>query len=221
MKFLRSLLFRNPGLKALSLLIAIFIWLQVAGQETVQRIVSVPIVFTNMPAGLEIVGDAPTEAAVVIRVDRRAAPIDPSSFAVVVDMTSARPGEQIFPLTEANVAQRPRGVEIVNLLTSQIRIRLEKTLTRSVAVRPRLEGFPAAGFQITQVSVTPDSVVIVGPERHVQRAVAAYTEPVKLEGVKASFTAQVRVVMSDPRIQLKGSGVVTVAVTIAPTPERR
>ena len=48
MNVLREFLFNNIGLKAISLLLALLLWLQVAGQQTVQQKLDLPVVFVNM-----------------------------------------------------------------------------------------------------------------------------------------------------------------------------
>ena len=49
--------FRNLGLKFLSTLVAIMLWLIVAGERVVERVMRAPVEFQNLPAGLELVGE--------------------------------------------------------------------------------------------------------------------------------------------------------------------
>ena len=59
--------FRNVGLKFLSICIAALLWLVVAGDRVVERVMRVPIEFQNLPPGLEIVGDPPEAVDVRLR----------------------------------------------------------------------------------------------------------------------------------------------------------
>ena len=52
--------FRHLGLKIVALACATMLWLTVAGEHVVERIMRVPIEFKNIPAQLEMVGDPPT-----------------------------------------------------------------------------------------------------------------------------------------------------------------
>src|SRR5690606_27254810 len=45
--------FRNLGLKGLSTLVALLLWLIVAGERVVERVMRAPVEFQNLPAGLE------------------------------------------------------------------------------------------------------------------------------------------------------------------------
>ena len=63
--------FRNLGLKFLSTLVAIMLWLIVAGERVVERVMRAPVEFQNLPAGLEIVGDAAGHRSTCGCADRR------------------------------------------------------------------------------------------------------------------------------------------------------
>ncbi len=59
--------FRNLGLKFLSTLVAILLWLVVAGERVVERVMRAPVEFQNLPAGLELVGNPPDTVEVRLR----------------------------------------------------------------------------------------------------------------------------------------------------------
>src|SRR5262249_36708870 len=49
--------FRHLGLKALSLVLALLLWMIVSGEETVERGLRVPLELQQVPAGLELTGE--------------------------------------------------------------------------------------------------------------------------------------------------------------------
>jgi len=212
--YFRSLILRNTGLKVLSLLLAFLLWSQIAGSEEVQRIVSAPIVFTNMPAGLEITGDFPTKLDIVIRSERPGTQLDENGLAVIVDLSAAKPGVQTIPLSERNVANKPLGVEIVNLLTSRLRITLERVQQRVVPVEARVIGRPAPGFQISGVTVQPATLTVIGPESRLRRIKSVLTEPVNIDGASATERRPVYLHLPDSPVRLAGPQDVVVTVTI-------
>ncbi len=59
--------FRNLGLKFLSTLVAALLWLVVAGERVVERVMRAPVEFQNLPAGLELVGNPPDTVEVRLR----------------------------------------------------------------------------------------------------------------------------------------------------------
>lgn len=214
MSYLRSLVLRNSGLKVLSLLLAFLLWAQIAGREEVQRIVSAPIVFTNMPAGLEITGDFPTKVDIIIRSERPGSQVGENELAVIVDLHAAKPGVQTIPLSESNVANKPLGVDIVNLLTSRLRITLERVEQRVVSIEARLAGSPSPGFQIAGVTVQPATLTVMGPESRIRRINSIVTEPVNIDGASTTARRPVYLHLPDPPVRLLGSQDVVVTVTI-------
>jgi YbbR domain-containing protein len=214
--YLRTLFLRNSGLKALSLLLAFLLWAQIAGREEVQRIVSAPVVFTNMPPGLEITGDFPMKVDIVIRSERPGNQVGENELAVIVDLGAAKPGVQTIPLSEKNVANKPLGVDIVNLLTSRLRITLERVEQRVVSVEARVTGTPAPGFQVAGVTVQPATLTVIGPESRIRRIKSIFTEPVNIGGASATMRSPVYLHLPDPPVRLVGSQDVVVTVTIVP-----
>ena len=55
------------GLKVLSVGLAVLLWMVVAGEETVERGLRVPLELQQVPAGLELLGELPTTVDVRVR----------------------------------------------------------------------------------------------------------------------------------------------------------
>ena len=96
--------FRNLGLKFLSICIAALLWLVVAGERVVERVMRAPVEMQNLPDGLELVGNPPDTVEVRLRgpsgaLSRMAA----GDMAAVIDLRTARPGRRLFHLTQDNV----------------------------------------------------------------------------------------------------------------------
>ena len=99
------------GLKLLSLALAVMLWMVVAGEETVERGLRVPLELQQFPAGLELQGEAPsTRRRARARRFRRARPRSPGRH-----RGRARPahgasaGRRLFQLTPEQV-RVPFGV---------------------------------------------------------------------------------------------------------------
>ncbi|RPI27805.1 MAG: hypothetical protein EHM61_07245 [Acidobacteria bacterium] len=226
MSFLRDVFLSNLGLKALSLVLAFLFWMQIAGRERVQRIISAPIVFENVPENLEITGDFPTQVEVVIRSERPGGQVAANDLLVIVDLGASKPGVQTIPLSGKNVKNKPLGVDIVNLLTSRIRIVLEQVEQRSVDVEAQVIGRPAPGYRMAAVTIDPGSMTVIGPQTRIRRISRVLTEPVSIEGTSTTVRRDVYLHLPDPPVRLAGSQVVMVTVTIVadkpqPAPRRR
>lgn len=210
------LLFRNVGLKFLSICIATLLWLVVAGDRVVERALRVPIEFQNLPAGLEIVGE-PSES-VDVRLRGSSGTIGrlaPGDLSAVIDVRSARPGRRLFHLTadEINV---PYGIAVVQVAPATLPLEFENSAIRIVQVRPSIEGRPAAGYEVGKVTSNPATVEIVGPESSLRGLDEAMTEPVSIANATRPIREVVTIGVADPRVRLRTPQTADVNVHIVP-----
>lgn len=208
--------FRNLGLKFLSLGIAALLWLVVAGERVVERVMRAPVEMQNLPEGLEIVGNPPDTVEVRLRGPSGAlSRISAGDMAAVIDLQTARPGRRLFHLTQSNVSV-PYGTEVVQVGPSTLTLEFEMTAVRTVPVEPDVEGRPAIGYEVTRITSEPASVEIAGPATAVQRLQAAVTEPVSVQDQTRSVREVVTIGVPDSSLRLKSPQSAVVTVTIAP-----
>lgn len=209
--------FRHLGLKFLSIGLAALIWLLVSGEQIVERALRIPLEFTNLPAQLELVGDAPTVVDVRVRGSSGAlSRVAAGELVAVLDLRSARSGQRLFPLTGGDV-RAPFGIEVVQIAPSNVSMTFEPSATKEVPVVPGVEGEPVAGYVVGTVSADPATVEVVGPASAVARLTEAITEPISVDGVSGPLTESVNIGVSDPlvRLQTPRSARVTVDITAA------
>src|SRR3982751_4300572 len=97
-------LFRHLGLKLLSLGLAVLLWMVVAGEETVERGLRVPLELQQMPSGLEVLGEVPATVDVRVRgASGTLSRVGPGDVVAVLDLKKARSGRRLFPLTPDQV----------------------------------------------------------------------------------------------------------------------
>jgi YbbR domain-containing protein len=209
--------FRHLGLKFTSIALAALVWLLVSGEQIVERALRIPLEFTNLPSQLELVGDTPTVVDVRVRGSSGAlSRVAAGELVAVLDLRAARPGQRLFHLTGSDV-RAPFGIEVVQIVPSNVSIAFEPSATKQVPVVPEVEGDPASGYVVGTISADPATVQVVGPESAVARLTAAITEPISLAGASASVTELVNIGVPDPSVRLQSpeSARVTVEVTAA------
>jgi hypothetical protein len=211
--------FRHLGLKIVSIGLAALLWALVFGEQVVERSLRVPLEFTNVPAQLELVGDAPPVVEVRVRGSSGAVGrIATGELVAVLDLRGAGPGRgHLFHLTDADV-RAPFGVEVVQVTPSTIPMSFEPSVNKTVPVVPSFEGEPATGFVVGTVTSTPASVDLVGPASTLAAVTEAITEPVSVKGATTSFVDMVTVGSPEPTVRLRTAVVARVAVTIAAAP---
>lgn len=208
--------FRNLGLKFLSTLVAVLLWLVVAGERVVERVMRAPVEFQNLPAGLELVGNPPDTIEVRLRGSSGAlSRIAGGDMAAVIDLVTARPGRRLFHITHNQITV-PYGLEIVQVGPSTLTMEFEMSGIRKVKVEPDIDGRPAAGYEVTKITSDPDMVEVAGPETALKLLQSAITEPVSVTDQTRTVREVVTIGVPDSSLRLRSPQTAVVTVTISP-----
>jgi YbbR domain-containing protein len=122
--------FRHLGLKALALMIALMLWLAVAGEQTVERVLRVPLELQQFPTQLELVGDFPTTVDVRVRGSSGAlSRVGSGDVVAVLDLNTAEPGPHLFRLGADDV-RAPFGVQVVQVNPTTVPLTFIDTASR-------------------------------------------------------------------------------------------
>jgi YbbR domain-containing protein len=206
------------GLKVVSIALAALLWVAVAGEQTVERSLRIPLEFTNLPAQLEVVGDSPNLVDVRVRGSSGALNrIAAGELVAVLDLRSARSGQRLFHLDGDDV-RTPFGVNVVQVNPSTVSMMFEPSGSKVVPVVPSVEGEPSDGFVVGTVTAEPSTVEVLGPASVLSTLTQAITEPVAVTGASAPVTETVNIGVADPAVRLRQPQTARVAVTVAPAP---
>jgi YbbR domain-containing protein len=209
-------LVRNLGLKALSICIAALLWLAVAGERVVERVVRVPVEYQGLPGDLEIVGAPPEMVEVRVRGSSGTlSRMNPGDLSMRLDLRAARKGPRLYHVTPGQV-NTPYGVDVVQVTPATVTIEFETTGIRLVRVAPSIDGRPAEGYEIVGVSADPATVEVAGPESALAELIQAITEPVSIAGRSTTVQEIATVGVADSSIRVRAPQETTVTVTIAP-----
>jgi YbbR domain-containing protein len=213
--------FRNMGLKVLSVAFAVMLWFGVSGDETVERGLRVPLEFLQFPAGLEMMGEAPSLVDVRVRgASSTLSHLGPGDIVAQIDLRNAGIGRRLYQLTPEQV-RVPFGVQVVQVIPPSIGVSFEPSATKQVPVTPAVEGEPAPGYVVGTVTVEPSTVEVVGPRSAVAQVTEAVTEPVSVLGANQQVTEGVTVGFLDAALRLKSPRLAQVRVEILPGPVER
>lgn len=209
---------RHLGLKFVSIALAALLWLLVSGEQIVERALRIPLEFTNLPAQLELVGDAPTVVDVRIRGSAGSlGRIAPGELVAVVDLRTARAGRRLFHVTGGDV-RVPFGIDVLQVTPSNVFVTFEPASARTVPVVPSVEGDPAPGFVVGTLTADPATVDVVGPLGAVSKLTEAITEPVSVAGASTPVTETVTIGVPDPSVRLRTPQSAHVHVNIVRAP---
>jgi len=210
--FLRRRVFNNLGLKIVSLLIAVGLWLAISTEPPSETALNVAIVFRNMPDELEISSEQVPSAQIRVRGPERAvARLQTSDVRAEIDLTGVKVGERTFDLT-ANQVSLPHGLRPVQIVPSQIHLVFDKRVRKTVPVKPRVTGTFATGYSIAAIETTPANLEIMGPQKSVEGVESATTDPIDVTGLIDRTTVSRHAYVSDPLVQVSDTRPVKITI---------
>ncbi len=80
----------------------------------------------------------------------------------------------------------------------EIKLELERKISRSVRIQPQLTGFPAKGYELDQYLLSTDEAIVEGPASHVEQLESIQTEEISLTDRNEDFYVRTRLDVKDP-----------------------
>lgn len=208
--------FRNIPLKITALVLGTALWFTVSGHR-VERRLSVPITYSNVPSALVLTGDQLDNVSVQVRGrDSLVGQLGGGTLRVVVDLGGADPGANMIPLRPDQV-EAPLGVEVLQVEPGTVSVELERAGQMNAIVRPTVVGDPAPGFAINRIVAEPRVVAVTGPESLLNEQVRVITERVSVAGRSGRVVQDVGVGVPDAQLRVLTPRIVTVTIEIVPT----
>lgn len=213
--------FRSFGLKAIAVGIATLLWIAVGGEKIVERSLEAPLEIENLPDAIELVGETPGVINVRVRgTSTSLGRLTTGDVKAVLDVATARPGRNLFHIGPGLVSA-PFGVEVSYAGPSTVTLNFERQLTRTIPVKPDVEGEAAPGYEVREVTVEPAAVEVIGPESELRNLVGAVTEPIELKASAAPIRERVAIAVIDSEARLRTPQEALVTIDIQPVRTER
>ena len=213
--FLKEFFFENKTLKVMAITFAIALWFLVEGEKRTEVGFLIPLEFRNLPKDMVIIGKPVKEVEVRILASKKVmSKLSPTQLSASIDLSTAKQGINNFIVASRDI-KTPKGAEIIKTNPSSILIHLETVVTKLVPVKVKLSGSPAAGFNVKDISIEPDSVVLFGTEAELKDISEIYTAPIDTTGIKADKTTMLHIQIADTELKKAEPDVVKVKVSAA------
>jgi YbbR domain-containing protein len=215
---LRRLFLDNWFIKLSSLVMASLLWMAIASESSSEIGLEVPLEYRNIPGDLEVADQTVNTVQVRLRgASNVVQEISARDVTTTIDLSTAEPGEGIFALSAQNVSA-PFGIDVVSVTPTRVSLTLERTLLRRLPVTPVLDGSPAAGYEVGNVYVIPESVDVRGPESKVGTMESVLTVPIRIEGEHSDLLKMVELDPGESMVRPMNPLPVEVRVEIRPAP---
>lgn len=213
---LREALRRNTGLKAISLLLAFFLWFSInVSERDAERVLEFPVVVRKLPPDLVVTSGPDRAVTATARGPRTILDgVDEQRGRVALDLSAATPGEMRIELSPDMIRpDLPRRLKLVRLEPQRLKVQVERLLRRRLPVRAELAGAPALGYMTSESSVRPAEVEVAGPKSRVEELKEVRTEPIDMQGLTQGFQRNVLLAWAGDQVSFTPDHVlVTVAV---------
>ncbi len=178
----------NLGLKAVSLGLSALLWLLIAYRvEEVYRTVEVPIEYRNLPSGLIIEEQLPTEAKLTISGPERSFSASDGFAPVSIDLAKIDTGAHELLVDNKHVPLPP-GLDLIRIEPGVIEFQASRKATVSLPIRVATSGELNEKIDIERLSAEPDSVSVRVDASVWGKVNTIPTEPLALETIKKDGT---------------------------------
>ena len=183
--------FDHIGLKLVSFGLAFLVWFYVTSREKSEVTFSVPLRLNTVPQGMEV--SWRSNKYVNVRVQGSPSEmkgLTPQEIQVQLELAGAQIGDNVYFLSDQNV-RLPEGLGVASTTPSYVTLRMEKSHTKQVLVRPNLSGNLGEGYRLKKVDISPPTVEIRGTSSAVNAIERVETYPIDLSGIKENTTRAV------------------------------
>jgi YbbR domain-containing protein len=159
---------RHKGLKLLSLLLALALWFAVSGEERTETTLSLALELVNTPATLVITSEVPPNLQVRVSGPRSIInKLSQTRLTQTIDLAGYKSGQHPYYFGP-NSFSFPRGVQVARITPNPINLTLATSMTRTLSIKPALEGSPPEGYEVLEAKTRPEKVVVKGPATELQ-----------------------------------------------------
>ncbi len=192
MKELKNWFLKNIDIKLLSLFLAIILWLYIAGGENpmVENFIDISITQTNLGEDL-VIKEFPANVSVGIRGPENIINnISSHQIKGIVNLSEISK-EGLYKLKVEVIP--PKNTQITRIIPSEIKVEVEKVLTKEIEVEYSLIGVPEKEHSLTdEPQFNPSKVKIIGAQsvlENIKQIICA----IDISGIKEDLSKKINV----------------------------
>ncbi len=213
----RKIILDNWGIKLLSIALSLTLWFFVTSKGKTELTLTVPIELRDTPQNMAVIGDVTGSMEVRVQgTERVLRDITIGKKVVcIADLSMAKAGENTIRISPDDI-RRPSGVTVTHMSLSEIKVKLEPFMQKTLRLKPVLHGNPAVGFRVAKITVSPPRITLEAPTGAIDTFDSIQTMPIDIDGAREDLTVE-------PKIDYQGKQVkilernITVHITLERT----
>ena len=185
----------NWPIKVTALALATVLWAAVASEEPTTQLVRVRLQIQT-PSTRTLLQDAPPIRALYAGSARELIKLltsAPPSINKVIPDTLTRSFFTIDLSPQDVTLASDANVVLQEILPRRFVVALDEVLSRHVQVVSRVSIRPASGFMLMRSTISPESVLAIGPEAQVERIGSVFTLPIEWTDIRAPIRQSVAI----------------------------
>jgi YbbR domain-containing protein len=212
---------KHLGLRLLSVVIALLLWLFVNSESNITS--------ARIPVSVDV-RDLPSNRMVLwqlkkqVEVEVRGPSFLVNRLVTTPPTVRLKIPESVETKFTAQITRNELGIEpplqVLSIEPSTVSFSVEKKLGKELQIKVPLIGQVPGDFQLEQVSTSPATIVLTGPESEIKDLTYVQTVPVDLREVRDTFTDEVSLRMPGKLVE-SNQPFVRVKVSVAPMNARR
>lgn len=204
-------IFRNFGYKVASLFLAVVVWGMIQGEQVleVNREIFLDI---KVPEGYMVRDDVPRAKAATVKGPRVLMLEAPSSLEATIRIPEGTVGRYRTRIERSEI----RGINERLQLTipdPYVTLWVDEKISRTVPIKEVLQGAPAEGYIIKDVTLKPRTVNLTGLKGDLLRVRQVVTEPIDISGLQENKSFEVALI-APPGLAPDGMSADKVAVNL-------
>jgi hypothetical protein len=174
-------MFKNIGLKLISVLIAISLWFVVLNSDVTQMQIYVPVKLENIKEGYIAVTNTTLLNVEVKGSNLLLKNISHRDILINIDVSHFKTGNTKYKIKNTDI-KTPKGIDVVRIEQKEIDIHIDKLIKKELKVVPIFLGEPKEGFKVESVNIYPEIVKVTGAQSKLKNTDFIETLPINISG---------------------------------------
>jgi YbbR domain-containing protein len=210
-RFIHGALFDNLGLKFLSMVLAITVFLLVNTDRDREISARVGVSYT-LPDDKVLVSERLDEIRISIKGPwQRLRRFDERELERVnIDLRRAQAGDVYITPDMITV---PSGLRVTGISPRTVRVAFDRRIEKLVEISPQLVGRPMHGYVVSELRPMPATIKVRGAEKALKSLTAVRTTEVSVDGRAETFSTEAKLLTPDD-VEPAGSGEVLLQIQI-------